>query len=154
MKKPKIHVVPCVVIFRTDGKVLLLRRNRNKRNGGRWEVPGGSLKFGESPRKAAIREVFEETGFRLDPLRVIPVDTLGILYPDSRVEFIIPLYTTVVDGVDPRIRPDEHEDWGWFSLDEVKTMELKDETMKGAYSMVATAKRTLEERGLWKRGRS
>ncbi|CAO5156869.1 DNA mismatch repair protein MutT [Frankia sp. AiPs1] len=33
-----------------------------------WHVPGGGLDSGETPRQAAIREVFEEVGYRLaDP---------------------------------------------------------------------------------------
>ncbi len=145
MKKTKIHVVPCVVIFNREGKVLLLKRARSKRNGGRWEVPGGSLRYGESPRRGALRELREETGFKLTPLDLRPVDTFGVIYPEMRVEFIIPLYTAVVDnGTDPVIRPEEHDDWGWFTIEQIKEMELRDETMKGAYIMVKAAKRLLE----------
>jgi len=144
VKKTKIHVVPCVVIFNKERKVLLMKRAPNKRNGGKWEIPGGSLRYGESPRSGAIRELKEETGFKLSPLELIPVDTFGFIYPDMRVEFIIPLYTTVIEGKDPVIRPDEHDDWGWFSLDQVREMELTDRTMKGVYTMVAAAKRLLE----------
>ncbi len=145
MKKTKIHVVPCVVIFNREGKVLLLKRARSKRNGGRWEVPGGSLRYGESPRRGALRELREETGFKLTPLDLKPVDTFGVIYPEMRVEFIIPLYTAVVDnGKDPVIRPEEHDDWGWFTIEQIKEMELRDETMKGAYIMVKAAKGLLE----------
>ncbi|MDK2372694.1 MAG: NUDIX hydrolase [Candidatus Korarchaeota archaeon] len=145
MKKTKIHVVPCVVIFNREGKVLLLKRARSKRNGGRWEVPGGSLRYGESPRRGALRELREETGFKLTPLDLRPVDTFGVIYPEMRVEFIIPLYTAVVDnGVDPVIRPEEHDDWGWFTIEQIKEMELRDETMKGAYIMVKAAKKLLD----------
>ncbi|MDK2384586.1 MAG: NUDIX hydrolase [Candidatus Korarchaeota archaeon] len=145
MKKTKIHVVPCVVIFNREGKVLLLKRARSKRNGGRWEIPGGSLRYGESPRRGALRELREETGFKLTPLDLRPVDTFGVIYPEMRVEFIIPLYTAVVDnGVDPVIRPEEHDDWGWFTIEQIKEMELRDETMKGAYLMVKAAKKLID----------
>jgi len=145
LKKTKIHVVPCVVIFNREGKVLLLKRARSKRNGGRWEVPGGSLRYGESPRRGALRELREETGFKLTPLDLKPVDTFGVIYPEMRVEFIIPLYTAVIDnGMDPVIRPEEHDDWGWFTIEQIKEMELKDETMKGAYIMVKAARKLLD----------
>lgn len=144
MRKTKIHVVPCVVVFNKDGKVLMLKRARSKRNGGRWEVPGGSLRYGESPRRGALRELREETGFRLTPLDIKPVDTFGVIYPEMRVEFIIPLYTTMVEnGLSPVIRPEEHDDWGWFTVDQIREMELNDETMKGAYTMVMAAKKVL-----------
>ncbi len=142
--KAKIHVVPCIVVFNREGKVLLLRRAKGKRNGGRWEIPGGSLRYGESPRKGAIRELMEETGLKVSPLSVFPVDTFGFLYPDMGVEFVIPLYSTMVEDFEPRIREDEHDGWGWFTVEEVKEMELRDESMKGAYIMVLAAKRLLE----------
>ncbi len=139
-----MHVVPCVVVFDKSGMVLLLKRARSKRNGGRWEIPGGSLRYGESPRRGALRELKEETGFKLSPFDIKPVDTFGILYPEMKVEFIIPLYTTIIDRAEPVIRPEEHDDWGWFTISQVKEMELRDETMKGAYFMIIAAKKVME----------
>lgn len=144
MKGNKIHVVPCIAVFNREGRVLLLKRAKSKRNGGRWEIPGGSLKYGESPRKGAIRELVEETGIKVNPLSVFPVDTFGFLYSDMGVEFIIPLYSTIVENFEPRIREDEHDDWGWFTVEEVREIELRDESMKGAYIMVLAAKRLME----------
>ena len=147
-KRIKIHVVPCLAIFNKEGKVLLMKRASNKRNGGKWEIPGGSLRFGESPRRGALREVKEETGFKLNPLSVVPVDTFGVVYPELKVEFIIPLYATVVEGREPVLRPEEHEDWGWFPVNQVKRMEFREEAMKGIYTMVMAAMRALKDRGL------
>jgi hypothetical protein len=52
-----------------------------------------------------------------------------------------------VDG-DPVLSPEEHSDWGWFSLDEIRELELKSETMKGTYLMAKSAKETLEKLGI------
>ena len=56
------------MIFR-DERVLLQRRDDN----GRWGLPGGSVEPGESVRTAVIREVHEETGLDVEPLRLIGV---------------------------------------------------------------------------------
>ncbi|MBK7819885.1 MAG: NUDIX domain-containing protein [Tessaracoccus sp.] len=32
-----------------------------------WQTPGGGIDPGESPRDAAVREAYEETGLRVDP---------------------------------------------------------------------------------------
>ncbi len=137
----KIHVVPCVVVFDDSFRVLLLRRSKNKRFRDRWEIPGGSLRFGETPRRGAARELREETGFDVHPRELIPVDSFGFVY--TGVEFVIPLYTVKRSG-EPVLRPREHEDWGWFDLDSVVRMERAGETMMGVSLMVREAYKVWE----------
>ena len=55
-KKP---VSSLVLIYTEDFKVLLMERSDKK---GFWQSVTGSLEENETPRDAAIREVFEETG--------------------------------------------------------------------------------------------
>jgi ADP-ribose pyrophosphatase YjhB (NUDIX family) len=73
------------VIF--DGeRVLLQRRDDN----GKWGLPGGGVDAGESVCAAIIREVREETGLDVEPLRLIgvysdPANHQVITYPDGNV---------------------------------------------------------------------
>lgn len=48
------------VVFR-EGRVLLVRR-ANPPDAGKWGFPGGKIEWGESIKKAAEREILEETG--------------------------------------------------------------------------------------------
>ncbi len=48
-----------VVVYTLAGEVLLLSRTAPQ---GFWQSVTGSLKWGEAPREAAERELFEETG--------------------------------------------------------------------------------------------
>lgn len=50
-----------VLIHTRAGEVLLLERTRPR---GFWQSVTGSLEWGETPREAAIRELYEETGIR------------------------------------------------------------------------------------------
>lgn len=36
-----------------------------------WELPGGHLNVGENFKQGAVREVFEETGIKLNKLKVV-----------------------------------------------------------------------------------
>ncbi|MCA2215164.1 NUDIX hydrolase [Jidongwangia harbinensis] len=56
-----------VLVDRAD-RALLLRGSDPARPGLRWWfTPGGGLDEGETPAQGAARELFEETGLRIDP---------------------------------------------------------------------------------------
>lgn len=64
-------MIPSVaaVICNDSGEVLLHRRSDN----GDWSIIGGALDPGEHPAEAVVREVEEETGLRVVPVRVTGV---------------------------------------------------------------------------------
>ena len=73
-----IRVAAYAVII-DGGKVLL--SHWNEHGGSGWSMPGGGIDPGEDPADAAVREIFEETGYHaeLDELlgvhsHVIPAD--------------------------------------------------------------------------------
>lgn len=55
---------PSVVLIpvRDDGRVILIRQYRPSVDRELWEFPAGSVKAGESPEEAALRECEEEIG--------------------------------------------------------------------------------------------
>ena len=67
-----------VVIIPTtaNGDIVLVRQYRHAIGRWAWELPAGSLKHGEEPRPAAVRECHEEVG--LIPGRL---EELGAFYP-------------------------------------------------------------------------
>lgn len=60
------RVVACDPVPIKDGKVLLVKRRDGPREvfAGWWCLPGGVMKRGETCEAAALRELWEETGFR------------------------------------------------------------------------------------------
>jgi A/G-specific adenine glycosylase len=58
------HVNAAVVVLAHAGRWLVQRRPSKGLLGGLWEFPGGKIEPGESPRTAARRELWEETGLR------------------------------------------------------------------------------------------
>ena len=65
-----------IVPMTGDGRVMLVRQYRHAVGRSLWELPAGSLKKGEEPDHAAIRECHEEVG--LVPANV---ERLGHFFP-------------------------------------------------------------------------
>ncbi|HJW47990.1 MAG TPA: NUDIX domain-containing protein [Candidatus Limnocylindria bacterium] len=61
--KPPLKLATLVYALR-DEQVLLLRRTTEP-NRGLWVAPGGKFDHGESPTECAVREMYEETGLRI-----------------------------------------------------------------------------------------
>ncbi len=103
-----------------EGKILLGKRNENPekassllKGAGTWTIPGGKLNFGETFEEGAIREVLEETGIKMNKVKVICVNNDKI----ENVHFVtIGLLSEDFQG-EPEIKePDEITEWKWFDL--------------------------------------
>jgi ADP-ribose pyrophosphatase len=53
-----------------DGRILMIRQYRHATRQYLWELVAGRIDAGESPRKAAARELIEETGYRAKRFRI------------------------------------------------------------------------------------
>ena len=83
--------------------LLCRRAARMNSHARQWALPGGRIDPGESPTEAALRELDEEVGVRLDETAV-----LGLLddYPTRSGYVMTPV---VVWGGDPDLRPSPSE---------------------------------------------
>ena len=69
-EQPKKPIGAGVVIVDEDLRLLLVEPTYKDA----WEIPGGTVEFGESPREAARRECREELGFDIEIGRLLVVD--------------------------------------------------------------------------------
>ncbi len=69
------YVVVSAIAQRSGGKILLIQENHLP-DKGKWNLPGGKLDFGEDPKKAVAREVFEETGLKFKPAAIAGVHSV------------------------------------------------------------------------------
>jgi ADP-ribose pyrophosphatase YjhB (NUDIX family) len=105
------------VIF-DHGRVLLQRRDDTRR----WGLPGGAVDPGESVRQAVMREVLEETGLDVEPIRLIgvysdPVYHQVMTYPDGNViHYVSTVFECAVRGGALACGAESLE-LGWFHPD-------------------------------------
>ncbi|MCL5667209.1 MAG: NUDIX domain-containing protein [Patescibacteria group bacterium] len=67
-------IVPVGVITNEKGGVLITKRGEDEsaETENKWELPGGTLEFSETPEETVVREVKEETGLNVEIIRLLP----------------------------------------------------------------------------------
>ncbi len=68
-----------------DNLVLLIKKARGPYTG-KWDLPGGSLEFGETPLDSLAREVKEETGLSVEKSDLIDVLSHTVAYDSTNGE--------------------------------------------------------------------
>ncbi len=63
-----------------DGQ-LLLARSPAPRGGFEWVLPGGGMEHGEDPYDTVVRELEEETGYLVEPIGLLGVDSSRRVFP-------------------------------------------------------------------------
>jgi len=103
-----------------DGSYFLARRKPGGDLGGLWELPGGKLEPGESPREAMKREWMEELTLPVEVGRLLGT---GRFFHHGH-EFLLELYE--VRFTSRKMELFEHVETGWFSKEEIENLPLAD----------------------------
>jgi dihydroneopterin triphosphate diphosphatase len=128
MKKYKTPISSLVLIHTPDLQVLLLERADKS---GFWQSVTGSLEGLETPRQAAIREVFEETGLDATQFDLQDWQASNVyeIYPHWRYRYAegISENTEHLFGLELpkklpiKLAPDEHVRYEWVDWREAAT---------------------------------
>ncbi|MBI2579622.1 MAG: NUDIX domain-containing protein [Candidatus Aenigmarchaeota archaeon] len=111
-----------ILVKNDGGKYLLLKRSAEKypEVGERWDIVGGRIDAGIPLIENLRREVMEETGLVIEnePVLVAAQDILRI---EGR-HIVRLTYVGYANG-NP-VLTDEHTEYGWFTVEEMKGMDL------------------------------
>ena len=124
MRKLKAWISQYGIILDKNNKMLLLRLSKRADPTETWIFSGGRLNEGEEPHDGLRREIKEETS-----LEVEIVHPCGVGFWDRRyaVFFLCRLKS------EPHVTlSNEHQEYGWFSVNEICRMKLRDKSMKNA----------------------
>lgn len=125
-EKTKKQVCIAKGIVKRENKYLLVRRERewDKNTHNKWEFPGGKVDFGEDPKESAVREVLEESGFRTEPIKLIPKITTHIWEYENRITQVILIpYLCKLMGGKTSLNDKNINDVSWFTINEIKELE-------------------------------
>jgi 8-oxo-dGTP diphosphatase len=119
--------VGCIVQHPTTRDLLMLQRygtgEFSSEGAGTWSIPGGWLEFGEDSIDAAAREVLEETGVFVDPIRELRSTKTFTNSGEYHVftQFVECRY---LSGVPTVTEPDKCRNVGWVNLSNIWALPL------------------------------
>jgi ADP-ribose pyrophosphatase YjhB (NUDIX family) len=135
----RIQVGTSAYVLNQAGQLLLQKREDNSH----WAMPGGRLDAGEDLRACALREVFEETGLRVEIKRLIgvysdPQQFMIASYSDGVVQMVNVCFECEVTGGELALSH-ESTDIGFFDLDALPEPMLLTHTIRIADARAASA---------------
>ena len=116
-KWAKTNIVAGVII-KKENKYLLVQEKK-KDVYGLWNLPAGHVEIDDSIEKAAIREAFEETGYRVKLIKKIGIFQKKVSESAKHV-FLAKIISGAVN-----YQKDEILDVKWFTFLEIKKMKNK-----------------------------
>nr|EGQ40629.1 MAG: ADP-ribose pyrophosphatase [Candidatus Nanosalinarum sp. J07AB56] len=75
-----------VSLVSDPGEIVMIKRG-NEPDRGKWSIPAGFLELGEHPRKAAARELEEESGLTVQPEHLSIAECVAHSHPDGTETF-------------------------------------------------------------------
>lgn len=112
-------------LLEQDRRVLLCRLSSHISPRQEWTLPGGGIEFGEHPEEAVVREVMEETGYKVQLTGLAKVDSIVFNTPDGRMHAIRFIYRARIVGGKMTHEADGSTDrCEWFSVAQARSVPL------------------------------
>ena len=121
-----MHVIAQIVLFR-EGKFLLTKRkvehDDDPRWDGYWQIPTGTVNFGEDIKEAVIREAQEELGIDVTLERTLAV-TQKVNHDEGWHGVFMAFLCKQVDETQPITINHEAYEYGWYTPDQITQLKV------------------------------
>ncbi|MBP9686484.1 MAG: NUDIX hydrolase [Candidatus Doudnabacteria bacterium] len=134
---PGFEAVGC--FMEHNGDILLLKRNDDDTEGGRWGIPGGKVDLGETLAQGLAREILEETGIVIPPEDLLHFKALSLRTHRDFVCHMFSFKFTDMGKPLVRINPREHTKFVWAPPRQALDLELvthKEDCIRLFYGVV------------------
>ena len=112
-------ITGCVIV--KDNKILMVKE-AGKDCYGQWNYPAGKLEEFEKITDGAIREVFEETGCKVELKGVLPIKLVDL----EKETHVLVLFIANILDENIKFDKDEILDVKWFDIEEIRNMTEKE----------------------------
>ena len=121
------NIIAHALIKNTNDKILILKRTlieRGEENfeGGKWDIPGGTVNALEFPSSAAVREAKEETNLDIIVEKIIYEKSNLDINKNQVFTTLIYLCRIKDETKDIRLDLEEHDAYRWVSKEEISEM--------------------------------
>jgi 8-oxo-dGTP diphosphatase len=130
--------IPGVAGVILDGNRVLLSVRGKAPSEGKWGLPGGAVEVGETVREAVVREILEETGVTVRPVKLITVLDSIHRDEDGRVRYHYILFEYLCEYVSGEVSPSsDAPDARWVKFDELDSIDIMPSTKRFLLKVLA-----------------
>ena len=119
--KKRIINVSVALIINEQGKILFTQRYNptSSEVNDKWQLPGGTVEYGEHPIETLRREIKEEVNLTIQPLTHYPAVVTHI-YPHDPTQIILFVYpATIISGTLSFKNDPYTKDARWYNYNEI-----------------------------------
>lgn len=116
-------VVHCLITRKGGTELLIMKRSLDETYlPGVWDVPGGTLEWGEDPFEGVARETQEEAGLDIKSAKLF--DYYSNVDSGKQKHFVTLIFVTEYDGDQEPTLSEDHAEYAWVTKEESKQYDL------------------------------
>jgi|SRR3989344_2852636 len=128
----KVHATG-VIFEDKSGRILVLKRHSQSREGETWGLVGGNIENGENKSSTAIRESKEEIGYNIDPSKLEFLKTYHWNQGNQKLNFETFKVRSETDDFIVKLDVNENTEYMWASPQDLYS---RQDLMEGLYPIL------------------